>query len=308
MYHSKEQKKPHVVFAPAMFARAISLHELETDLRIAVERNEFEVYYQPIVNIDDARLEGFEALVRWNHPKRGLVMPNDFIPVSESTGLIIPMTRNILSQACQQIVRWQKEGNGNEQLFISVNISATHFSDARMVEHIASILRSTGIPPDCLKLEITEGEVMENAEEAISKLEEIRALGIRISIDDFGTGYSSLSYLHKLPIDTLKIDRSFVGTMEEGSDNGEIVRTIIALANALKLSVVAEGIESIHQFHQLRVLGCQYGQGYLFARPMNAKDAEKITRDPDHWKNILPISGFGVVDQNLEYTLVGLPN
>lgn len=184
------------------------------------------------------------------------------------------------------------DGKGREGLIVSVNLSGKHFAIPGLVGQIAEIIDETGIDPANLRLEITESAVMENAENAIAMLERIKEIGVRISIDDFGTGYSSLSYLHRFPVDILKVDRSFVKTMEAGTENGEIVRTILALARALKLAVVAEGIESIHQFHQLRVLGCEYGQGYLFSRPLPVSDAEHLLADTSSWCNILPTVPF----------------
>lgn len=308
MYYAKEKQKSFVIFDREMHAKAVSLLELETDLRFAVERDEFELYYQPIVNLDNVRLSGFEALVRWNHPQRGMVPPDEFISLAESTGLIIPMTVNILRAACRQLVEWQLQWPGNDSLVVSVNLSVKHLTHPGLVDQIELAIRETGIQPSHLKLEITESAIMENAEHAISVLKRIKSTGVKLSIDDFGTGYSSLSYLHRFPIDTLKIDRSFVSTMEEGTENGEIVRTVIALAKALKLSVIAEGIESIHQFHQLRILGCDLGQGYLFSRPLPAAGIAKLFADELRWQNILPVNEFGVVAQNGEYTQMRLPS
>ncbi|HSK71724.1 MAG TPA: EAL domain-containing protein, partial [Pyrinomonadaceae bacterium] len=290
MYHAKESEKHYAVFDQNMHTRAVTLMQLETDLRYALERNEMITFYQPIIDLQTIELIGFEALMRWQHPQRGLVPPFEFIPVSETTGLIVPLTLWILRDACEQIVKWQQRSPSNKNLIVSVNLSGKHFAQPNLVEQIQKILRETGLKPEHLKLEITESAVMENAETAINMLKQLRDLGIQLSIDDFGTGYSSLSYLHRFPITTLKVDRSFVSTMEEGSENGEIVRTIIALAKALKLSVIAEGIESIHQLHQLRVLGCEYGQGYLFSRPVPVSDIEKILSDKLRWSNIIPSS------------------
>ena len=302
MYYAKETKKACVIFDQIMHARAVSLLELETDLRLAVERDEFELFYQPIVDLDNVNLSGFEALVRWNHPSRGLITPTEFISVAESTGLIVPMTLKLLRSACQQAVKWASEGMGGESLVMCVNVSAVHLAQKGLVNQLTEIIAETGMEARRLKLEITESAVMQNAEQIIDVLRKIKELGVRISIDDFGTGYSSLSYLHRLPIDTLKIDRSFVSTMEDGTENGEIVRTVIALAKALKLNVIAEGIESVHQLHQLRILGCEYGQGFLFSRPVSATDADKLLADEGRWRNILPPNEFGVVARNLEYT------
>jgi diguanylate cyclase (GGDEF)-like protein len=288
MYQAKDGQQPYVIFDRKMHVDAVKLLELETDLRYAIERDEIELYYQPIISLEDAKLTGFEALARWNHPHKGQIAPYEFIPVAESTGLIVPMTIKILRSACQQIAAWQQGVPGNETLTVSVNLSGKHFAHPELVDQIKGILGEAYLYPGSLRLEITESAVMENADRAIDMLKEIRALGIKLSIDDFGTGYSGLSYLHRFPIDTLKVDRSFVSSMEEGSENGEIVRTIIALAKALNLSVVAEGIESIHQLHQLRILGCEYGQGYLFARPLPIAEIEKMLNDPQRWQNIFP--------------------
>lgn len=302
MYYAKDRQKEFEIFDRKMHAKAVSLLDLETDLRFAVLRNEFELFYQPIVSLENANIEGFEALVRWNHPKWGIVSPNDFIPVAETTGLVIPMTVQILRSACIQIVEWQKRYLGLEKLIVSVNLSSKHFAAPGLVEQISTIIEDTKIDAANLRIEITESAVMENAETAIAMLKEIKQLGVRISIDDFGTGYSSLSYLHRFPVDTLKVDRSFVNTMEDGTENGEIVRTILALAKALKLSVVAEGVESIHQFHQLRILGCEFGQGYLFSRPLPVAEAEKFLSNKVAWQNIIPPSNYAldIPDQTQE--------
>jgi diguanylate cyclase (GGDEF)-like protein len=306
MYHAKEAEKKYVVFDQNMHTRAVTLLQLETDLRYAVERDELVTFYQPIIDLDSLELIGFEALMRWNHPQRGLVPPNEFIPVSEVTGLIVPMTLWILKNACQQMVQWQNQFPLNKNLMMSVNLSGKHFAQANLVEQVQKILRETNLSPACLKLEITESAVMENAEAAIRMLKQLRELGIQISIDDFGTGYSSLSYLHRFPINTLKVDRSFVSTMEDGTENGEIVRTIIALAKSLNLNVIAEGIESIHQLHQLRILGCEYGQGYLFSRPVPENEIEKILADKARWRNIIPSQSIKVPLPNQDYTQVRL--
>lgn len=306
MYYAKETGKSYVIFDQIMHARAVSLLELETDLRLAVERNEFELFYQPLVDLDDVNLIGFEALVRWNHPSRGLITPGEFIQVAETTGLMIPMTYLLLRSACEQLAKWRATGLCGPQFVISVNLSASHLAQKGILDHLRAIIFETGIEPENLKLEITESAVMQNAESSIAVFRKIKELGVQLSIDDFGTGYSSLSYLHRFPIDTLKIDRSFVGTMEDGSENGEIVRTVIALAKALKLSVIAEGIESIHQFHQLRILGCEYGQGFLFSRPIPVAEASRMLEDKGRWSNILPANDYGVVARNLEYTQLRL--
>ena len=297
MYYAKDHNENHVIFDQKMHIRAVTRLQLETDLRFAIERKEFELYYQPIIGLDTASLVGFEALVRWNHPQRGLVPPNEFIPISESTGLIIPMTIQILHSACNQVVAWQKERQDETPLSVAVNLSGKHFAHPDLVQQIQDVLDQTGIAPSSLKLELTESAVMDNAEIAILMLKQIKETGVQVSIDDFDTGYSSLSYLHKFPIDLLKVDRSFVSAMEGNTENGEIVRTVIALAKALNLKVVAEGIESIHQYHQLRILGCEYGQGYLFSKPLKVEDINRLLEDKSRWQNILPPAP-GMIPQN----------
>jgi diguanylate cyclase (GGDEF) domain len=285
MYYAKDGSKGFVEFDNDMHERAVLLHQLETDLRAAVARREFEVFYQPIVDLADARLSGFEALVRWRHPTRGLVSPMEFIPAAESTGLIVPMTEQIMRQACRQLVEWR--AGYNQPLTMSVNLSGKHFASPDLVAQVNSVVESTFLDPGSLKLEITESAVMENAEAAISMLHKIKSSGVKISIDDFGTGYSSLSYLQRFPIDTLKVDRSFVSMMGEKNENGAIVRTVVALAKALQLNVVAEGVETPEQFHRLRGLGCEYGQGYLFSRPLPCNDIEELLDDKSRWTEML---------------------
>jgi len=300
MYYAKDNEENYVIFDQKMHIRAVTRLQLETDLRFAIERNEFELFYQPIVSLSDSSLKGFEALVRWRHPQRGLVPPNEFISISESTGLIIPMTVQILHSACNQVIKWQESYPNGNPLSVSVNLSGKHFGHPALVDQIRTVISETGIDPACLKLELTESAVMESAESAILMLKQIKETGVQISIDDFGTGYSSLSYLHRFPIDMLKVDRSFVSAMEDNTENGEIVRTIIALAKALDLKVVAEGIESIHQFHQLRILGCEYGQGYLFSKPLQVNDIERLLKDKNRWQNILPMDTVPIPVQSRE--------
>ncbi|MGB7921891.1 MAG: EAL domain-containing protein [Pyrinomonadaceae bacterium] len=280
MYRAKSLGKArHEIFDKAMHARAINLLQLETDLRKAIERQEFFIQYQPIVDLDNFSLRGFEALVRWRHPERGFISPIDFIPVAEETGMIIQIGEWVLREACRQIQRWQVIFPSDPPLFISVNLSGKQFTQADLLHEVAYILNETRIDPRSLKLEITESMVMENIEAATEMLKQLRALGVQLSIDDFGTGYSSLSYLHRFPIDTLKIDRSFVTQMSENNENAEIVRTIVMLAQNLGMDVVAEGVETNEQLAMLRKLGCENGQGYFFSRPLDVAGAEKIIAD-----------------------------
>lgn len=294
MYYAKAKNKKFEIFDKTMHARAVTLMQLETDLRYAIDRDELCAFYQPIVDLDSLRLIGFEGLIRWNHPRRGLVPPTEFIPLSEETGLIVPISIWILRETCRQMVKWHNDSPLNRSLIISVNLSGKHFAHRDLVKQIRKVIEETGIEPSRLKLEITESAVMENAEVVTQMLKQLKQLGVQLSIDDFGTGYSSLSYLHRFPIDTLKIDRSFVSTMENGSENGEIVRTIVGLAKTLGMNVIAEGVETIHQIHQLRILGCEFGQGYLFSRPVPVGDAGQIIEHRDRWQQFIPNTNVGI--------------
>lgn len=277
MYQAKSLGKArHVIFDKAMHARAVNLLQLETDLRRAIDRGEFFIEYQPIVELQSGRLIGFEALVRWQHPDRGSVQPDRFIAVAEETGFIVPIGQWVLLEACLQMQRWNLKHTESTPLTISVNLSGRQFAHSNLLEQITQILDVTGLDPRLLKIEITESVVMESVESAAGTLEKLRALGVGLSIDDFGTGYSSLSYLHRLPIDTLKIDRSFVSRMAENSENKEIVRTIIMLAKTLGMGVIAEGVETKEQADSLRELECQCIQGYLVSRPLDAESADRV--------------------------------
>lgn len=277
MYRAKlNGKARHEVFDKAMHASAMSLLQLETDLRRAIDRKEFVLHYQPIVALETGVIRGFEALVRWQHPERGFISPGDFIPIAEETGLIIPIGQWVLEEACRQIKVWQQQYPQHPPLQISVNLSGKQFTQPNLIEQISRVLDETGIDPRSLKLEITESMMMENIDTAIKMLEQLRRLGIELSMDDFGTGYSSLSYLHRFPISTLKIDRSFVGRMAENNENTEIVRTIVMLARNLDMDIVAEGVETEGQIAQLRLLECEYGQGYFFSKPVAPAGAERL--------------------------------
>ncbi len=308
MYYAKDRRMDWAVFDRSMRANAEARQKMETDLRYAIVCNELEMYYQPIVDLNTMRVYGFESLVRWNHPESGLIAPSEFIPLSEDTGLVIPMTLQILRGSCLQAVAWQRKYPDLRYLIMSVNLSGKHFSDSSLVEQIDTILKETGIEPQCLKLEITESSTMEDAEKAIEKLREIRRLGVKLSIDDFGTGYSSLSYLRRFPLDTLKIDRSFVSAMEESSESDEIVNTIMALANSLKLDVVAEGIENVEQLKHLRRLGCEYGQGYLFSRPLTVNGVEAMIAERPDWSDLVKDSVFNSDTADNDYSQAEFTN
>jgi len=280
MYRAKMLgKKRHVVFDKAMHDRAVQLLQIETDLRRAIERQEFFLQYQPIVSLATGKICSFEALVRWQHPERGIVSPAEFVPVAEETGLIIPLGQWVLGEASRRMRDWQLRGAADAHVTMSVNLSSRQFSQSDLTEQVAGALRESGLSADCLKLEITESMVMENIDTAIEMLRQLRALGVEISIDDFGTGYSSLSYLHRFPINTLKIDRSFVMRMADNTENAEIVRTIVTLARSLQMDVVAEGVETPEQLSRLRSLECDYGQGYLFSRPVDPDRALELLRE-----------------------------
>ena len=277
MYRAKQLGKArHEVFDEAMHARAMDRLGLERDLRGAVERGELFLQYQPIVSLATGSVRGFEALVRWRHPERGVIPPAEFIPIAEETGMIIPVGRWVLREACRQVSRWQMLSPLDGPLPVSVNLSGKQFLQSDLLEQVQEVLRETGLDSRGLKLEITETVVMENIETATRTLEQLRALGVELSIDDFGTGYSSLSYLQRFPVNTLKIDRSFVSRMTESEGTAEIVRTIMKLAQNLGMDVVAEGVETEGQRAQLRGFECELGQGYFFSRPMDVDDAEAL--------------------------------
>jgi diguanylate cyclase (GGDEF)-like protein/PAS domain S-box-containing protein len=278
MYHAKENgKAQYKIFDKTLHKKALHLLERETDLRKAVNRDEFENHYQPIVDLQTASLVGFEALIRWNHPQLGLINPGSFISIAEETGLIIPITQLIAHQACEDLCRWQKQLQDELKLTMNINLSSKHFMSPTLLDDIQEILKQTGMPPEQLKLEITETALMEDADETIRLVHRLKDLGLHLLIDDFGTGYSSLSYLQRLPIDTLKVDRSFVSRIQSEPDgNRNIVEAIISLAHRLKMMVVAEGVETEEQFAILLDMNCQFGQGYLFSKPLNKPEVDEL--------------------------------
>jgi diguanylate cyclase (GGDEF)-like protein/PAS domain S-box-containing protein len=274
MYRAKNLGRArYSVFDTAMHDQAVELLQLETDLRRAVERQEFHLHYQPVFSLSTGKISGFEALVRWQHPERGLISPAEFIPLMEETGLIVPLGAWILHSACHQMRVWQQQFPTSEPMTISVNISGRQFFQSELVEQIAQVLQETGLDARSLKLEITENVIMGNTHSATSMLQRLKALGIQLHMDDFGTGYSSLSYLRRFPIDTLKIDRSFVSQMEIDDENLALVQTIVTLAHNLGMSVTAEGIETASQLALLQTMKCEFGQGYLFSKPVEASAA-----------------------------------
>ncbi len=256
-------------FDSTMHASILDRIQLEADLRMAVEqRDGFVLHYQPIMDLAANRLTGFEALVRWEHPGRGLVYPLDFIPIAEETGLILPLSEWILAEAVRQLRHWQQQYPADPPLKMSMNVSSKQFLQAGFVDKVDTVLRDAGLSRGSLALEITESVLMEHPETAVAMIERLRGMGVQIHIDDFGTGYSSLSYLHNFPVDALKIDRSFIAKMNANKDNQEIVKTIVSLAQNLNLDVIAEGVEQDQQLSTVRDLDCQYCQGFLFSRPL----------------------------------------
>lgn len=275
MYRAKALGRGRTeIFNPSMHESVVAQLKLERDLKLAVERDEFCLHYQPIMSLENNRLTGFEALIRWQHPERGLVPPNDFIPTAEETGLVLPIGNWVLYEACRQLRQWQHGWRGTPPLTINVNLSAKQFSQVELVQQIESVLERTGLDAHNLKLEITETALMEKAELATAMLGQLKVLGVKLHIDDFGTGFSSLSYLHRFPVDELKIDRLFVSRMGADDESSEIVKTIVQLAHNLGMEVTAEGVETVEQLAQLRALFCEYGQGYYFSRPVVAESAK----------------------------------
>jgi EAL domain-containing protein (putative c-di-GMP-specific phosphodiesterase class I) len=293
MYRAKSLGKARSeMFDTGMRERALVRLRLETDLRHAVDRNEFQLHYQPIVDLRERTVRGFEGLIRWKHGQRGMVAPSDFIPAAEETGLILPIGGWVLDEACRQMASWQAQGATDLPLTMSVNISARQFMQQDLVQQIERTLRQSGLAPEYLKLEITESTIIDNVDSVVAKLLELKSLGVQLAIDDFGTGYSSLSYLHRLPLDSLKIDKSFVNQM--GSDSAEIVSAIIGLAHNLGLDVIAEGVETEQQRCRLAEWGCEYAQGYLFSAPQRSEHAERLILpgtvptgdDPRQWHGV----------------------
>ena len=284
MYRAKAMGRDrYAVFDRGMHEKAVAALQLENDLRRAVDAKEFAVHYQPIVGLGEGRIVGFEALVRWNHPRRGLVLPGDFVHVAEETGLIIAIDRWVANEACRQLRTWQVQFKRNPPLTMSINVSGSQFMQPDLPMQIDRALRDNGLWGSVLKLEITESVIMEKARYTGPMLEHLRGLAIKLSIDDFGTGYSSLSYLRRFEIDTLKIDTSFVGKMTHDDEASEIVRAIITLAHNLRKDMIAEGVETASQLARLREMRCTYAQGYYFSRPVDAAAATKLIAADPRW-------------------------
>jgi diguanylate cyclase (GGDEF)-like protein len=266
----------HEVFRASMHEHAVKRLALEADLRRAVERAELRLHYQPIVAARDGRIAGLEALVRWHHADHGMILPDEFISMAEETGLIVPIGLWVLEEACRQMRAWQAQFPAARHCLIHVNLSGRQFAQADLVQDVRRILRRTGLPPKSLGLEITESVVMDDVERAIKMLSQLHALDVELQIDDFGTGYSSLSYLNRLPVDTLKVDRSFVIGMEADSENAKIVRSVVTLAHDLNMDVIAEGVETVDQLRLLRSMGCGLVQGNLMSKAIDESSLQPI--------------------------------
>lgn len=284
MYRAKEDGKArYEVFSAEMRARPVSLLNLETDLRRAVEREEFAVHYQPIVSLRSGKIVGHEALLRWEHPERGMVSPEEFVPLAEEMGLIVPIGTFVLREACHRTALWRAAFPNLRPLRVSVNLSAIQVTQPGLVETVRSTLRENGLDGRDLHMELTESAITREPEAAAAALSGLQSLGVRIHIDDFGTGYSSLSLLHRFTVDALKIDRAFVGRMDVGSKDAEIVQTVATLAHSLGMEVIAEGVDTPERLRILRKMGCEYGQGYLFSKPVSARTVEAVIASEKQW-------------------------
>ena len=272
----RQSKFSYRIFNQSMRGKALTLLQLENDLRKAIKREEFILYYQPIVCLKNNIIQGFEALIRWRHPEQGIVSPGKFIPLAEETGLIVPLGFWVLKEACQQMHTWLTRYDNLTHWKVSVNISSKQLELPNFVAQVKQVLRETNLNPRNLKLEITESSLVEDTQHTIVVIRELKAIGIEFSLDDFGTGYSSLSYLHQFPFDTIKIDRSFVSSVADNDEKIGIVRAIISLANNLGMNTIAEGIETDDQLAQLKALKCQYGQGYYLSKPLDKEILEDV--------------------------------
>jgi EAL domain-containing protein (putative c-di-GMP-specific phosphodiesterase class I) len=291
MYRAKALGKArYEVFNTDLRQWAMARLSLENKLRTALERKEFQLHYQAIKSLQLDQVTGFEALLRWRPSGGELVPPTNFIPIAEETGLIIPIGEWVLREACKQLREWQDRFPMDPPFTISVNISGKQFSHPLLVQQIETILQETRLDARSLKLEITESVFIENGDQAGAVAEKLHNLGVQMQIDDFGTGYSSLSYLHRFPINTIKIDRSFVNRMDVKNEKSDLVRTIVMLARDLGMEAIAEGIETEEQFFQLKELECQYGQGYFFSKPVSSQEAEKllVTRQAKEKAPLIP--------------------
>jgi EAL domain-containing protein (putative c-di-GMP-specific phosphodiesterase class I) len=267
-------------YDPQMHTELVQRVQLEADLRRALDKGELFLHFQPTIDLASGQIVGAEALARWQHPTRGLVPPTEFIPLAEASGLIRPLGAWVLREACRQAAEWQRNtAHRDKPLALSINLSGRQLQVSEVVDDVATALRESGLQPDSLVLEMTESVLMDDDENVLAILRQLKALGARLAIDDFGTGYSSLSYLHRFPVDMLKIDRSFVERLSHASDNAELARTIVRLGQSLQLVTVAEGVEDSAQFLALRRMGCDVGQGYYFGKPMASEEISRLLRD-----------------------------
>jgi diguanylate cyclase (GGDEF)-like protein/PAS domain S-box-containing protein len=296
MYRAKGSGRAcHVVFNRGMHHFVLARLQLESDLRRAIERGQIQVHYQPFVDLATGTVMGLEALMRWNHPRRGTIFPEDFLAVAEETGLILPVGQHVVLQACRRVRELQLKYPEHRHLRLSVNLSNKQFFQANLDEQVAAALAASGLAPEHLGLEITEGVIVRHAESASRRFARLKALGVQLYLDDFGKGYSSLNYLHRYPMDVLKIDRSFVARLDEEESNLSIVAAIVTLGHQLGMEVVAEGIQSLEHVAKLRGLGCEYGQGFFFSHPVDGDEVEElITRAISDWPSPLPFSGRSV--------------
>jgi EAL domain-containing protein (putative c-di-GMP-specific phosphodiesterase class I) len=284
MYKAKSTGRAcYALFTTDLHTRIYKVLQIESDLRRALERQEFILHYQPIVSLSTGKLIGFEALIRWQHPQDGFIPPYEFIEISEETGFIIPLGEWVLREACRQLYAWHQAFPEQADLIVSVNLSSKQLREPKLIEQIDDVLAETGLAGRFLKLELTESMLVDDVETVIQTLTNIRAREIQLSIDDFGTGYSSLSYLPRFPINTIKIDRSFVSRMTSDTESLEIVRAITMLARSIDIEVIAEGIETLEQLLQLKTIGCEFGQGYWFSKPLDRLSIQQMISAQTQW-------------------------
>ena len=307
MYQAKTTGKARwVLYEPTMRAAAVQRVQLENELTHALEKDQFKLVYQPVVELATNRIVGFEALLRWEHPELGAVMPDQFIPIAEDNGMIIPIGRWVLQTACRTAATWLRDRPG--QLTMAVNLSARQLASAELFHHVHDALHTAGLDPSALVLEMTETALVQDATLAAARLHQLRTLGVRLAIDDFGTGYSSLSYLRQFPVDILKIDRSFINTITDRDTVPAIVRGLLDLARTLGLETIAEGIETDAQLGQLRDQNCELGQGYLFARPLPFERGRSAARPgTDAGVTIPPSSDCSVRPDTDDHRWPGVP-